>query len=66
MADFIAIVKKVQVLSLATGDAEIELVFRGRLDKQNLVKLLDIYDASQEVKLNIESLTLSEGLSNDQ
>jgi len=46
---FQVLIKEVNLKSLVSGDAEIEIKLRGRLDKKNLKDLIDLYDAQKEV-----------------
>ena len=53
MAKFQVLIKEFNVKSLVSGDAEIEIKLRGRLDKKSLKEMIDFYDAQNEVNVNI-------------
>jgi hypothetical protein len=53
MAKFQVLIKEFNVKSLITGDAEIEIKLRGRLDKKNLKEMIDLYSAEEEVNVHI-------------
>jgi len=49
MSQLIVLIKNIDVKSLVSGDSEIEVILRGRLNKKGLKELIDIYDAQEEI-----------------
>ena len=53
---FVALIKHFNIKSLISGDSEGEILLRFRLNKEEFKKLIDIYDAQQEVEVTIGNL----------
>jgi len=46
---FIAKVKKTILIALVSGDAQVDIVLRGRLNKGSYAKLIEMFDPEGEV-----------------